>query len=656
MIKKLLNKTINPIILIDFIVMMVMGVVTVLFKKPYMYFGIAFILLAIAVRLFHLMYSEKTARKAISKITVDLQQQLDEMSKSFANDSPILICLVDKNGRLAWSNDKFAEVFESQEMFDEQVGSRFINLFFDKDATCEEIMIGDKHYTVNASVIQRHDGSMARMLFWQDVTERETLRQLYSESRACQVIVDIDNYDELISSAPTEEQSTIAAEIDRAIHNWALQMNAAIAKVKASRYSLTLEAKYINQLTKEKFPILDTMHEIQTKAEFPTTVSIGIGVGDAELTELQEFAEEAIDLALARGGDQAVIRTKGGDTRYFGGTLPAVEKRNKGRSRVIAHQLLSAIEASDKVIIMGHSNPDLDAFGAALGLYMLCKNIGKPAAVVLNEPSEGIEEAYKHIAKNEEYKIISHEVALANVSPSTLLIVADHHIQAISECPELIDKASRIALIDHHRKSANAIENTMLTHMEVYASSTSELVTEILQYSGGKGQINKQVAELLLAGITLDTKNFTTNAGARTFDAAAFRKKYGADNKVIKNYFKMRLELYQKKAAIIASAEILSNGVAVAYTRDSDKAMQVICAQAADELLDMIGVEAAFVAGRAEDFTTVSARSSSTINVQVIMEQLGGGGHQNVAAAQVDTSPEEAIAQIVNIMRKEEIL
>ena len=226
----------------------------------------------------------------------------------------------------------------------------------------------------------------------------------------------------------------------------------------------------------------------------------------------------------------------------------------------------------------------------------------------------------------------------------------------MSEDPQLIDMATRIVVIDHHRKSANAIENAMLTHMEVYASSASELITEILQYAADKGVITKQIAELLLAGIVLDTKNFTVNTGVRTFDAASFLKNKNADNKVVRSFFRTKLEVYQKKAALIASAEILSNGIAVAYTKDQDPGMQVICAQAADELLDMVGVEAAFVAGRAGDKTTVSARSNGKVNVQVIMEKLGGGGHQNVAAAQIEKGPEEAIAQIVGVMRQEEIL
>ncbi|MDO5331543.1 MAG: DHH family phosphoesterase [Bacillota bacterium] len=654
--KKLLKKTVTPVITIDFIVMLVMGVIILFCKKPYMYFGIGFIVLAGLVRVFHALFSEKTAKDTYQKLSSDLKQQVDEMTKAFSGSAPLLICLVDKNGRLYWSNDQFVEEFESQEAFDEKVGQKFINVFYDQPESVEEIVVDDKVFSVNGKYLQRHDGSMAKLLFWQNITARETIKQLYQDSRACMAIIDIDNYDELIESSPAEEQSTIVAEIDRAIHAFAIEMGASISKIKDSRYTITFEYKYIDKLRQEKFPILNAMHEIQTKADFPTTVSIGIGIGEPDLAALQQSAEDALDLAQARGGDQAVVRSRGGDIQYFGGTLPTVEKRNKGRSRVIAHQLLSAIEASDKVIIMGHANPDLDAFGSAMGMCSLCKNLNRPVAIVLDKPSEGIEEAFKEVASNKEWTFITHEQAEASITTNTLLILVDHHIQAMSEDPKLIDMATRIVVIDHHRKSANAIENAMLTHMEVYASSASELITEILQYAADKGVITKQVAEFLLAGIVLDTKNFTVNTGVRTFDAASFLKNKNADNKVVRGFFKIKLEAYQKKAALIANAEILSNGIAVAYTKDQDPSMQVICAQAADELLDMVGVEACFVAGRTEGKTTVSARSNGKINVQVIMEQLGGGGHQNVAAAQVDKGPEEAIAQIVNVMRQEEIL
>jgi len=655
--KKLFKKTLLPVIVIDFVIMLVMGAIVIVFKKPYMYFGFAFVGVAVLVRVFHLLFSEKNAVSTYKRYLENLDQEIDEMDKAFANSSPLLLCLVDKNGRLLWSNDKFASVFEDQECFDNLAGQRFIDIFFDQPEAVEEISVGDKVFSVSGKTVQRHDGSIARMLFWQNVTARETIKKLYIDSRACMGIVEIDNYDQLIESSPSEERSTIEAELDKNIRNWVLDIGGSISRVKTNRYVMTFENKYIEDMRTNKFPILDKMHDIETKADFPTTISIGIGVGESELSKLQESAEEALSLATARGGDQAVLRIKGGDPEYYGGTLPTVEKRNKGRSRVIAHQLLNAIEVSDKVMVMGHAKPDLDAFGAAMGMLSLCKNIGVPAALVMDEQSDGIRIAYDSMTSLDEYVVISHETALNKLTDNTLVISVDHHLAAIAECPELISAAKRIAVIDHHRKSANAIENALLSHMEVYASSTSELVTEIMLYSGDKGEMNKAVAEYLLAGIMLDTKNFTINTGVRTFDAAAFLKNQGADNKVVRNYFKMSLELYQKKAAIIANAQILSNGVAVAYTKENDPSMNIICAQAADELLDMNGVEAAFVSGRMEEnLTTVSARSLGKVNVQIIMEQLGGGGHQNVAAAQLKTSPEEAIAQVVNIMRNKDML
>ena len=653
--RKLLNETIKPVITIDFGIMLAMGIIALIIKKPLA--GIIILAAAVLSRVFHFYISERNAKNKFAALHKNLQEEADEMTKAFAAGSPLLTCMVSADGKLLWANDRFAEFFSDQEVFDKYAGKKFTDLFFDEKDAPEDIAIENKVWRVNASPVARPDGSMARMLFWQDISEQESIRQILKETKPCVAVIEIDNYDELIESAPIEEQSTIAASLDVAIRTWSQEMEAGLVKLKASRYAMFFENKHLTKLRENRFAILDRMHEIETKADFPTSLSIGISVGEASNEDLLESATEAVELAQARGGDQAVVRNRGGQAEYYGGTLPTVEKRNKGKSRVLAHSLARLISASDKVFIMGHVNPDMDALGAASGVYALAKNLGKSAAVVLDEPSEGIEIAYRAIRKEEgELSFISHDLALEMTTPSTLVVVVDCHRAAIAECPELLEKAGKLAVIDHHRKAADAIEGADLLHIEVYASSSSELISEMLQYSGNNGTISKFKAELLLAGIVLDTKNFTMNTGVRTFDAAAWLRRHGAENNVIKEYYKVSLEMFQKKANIIANAEILSNGIAVAYTRDSDSGMQILAAQVADELLDMKGVEASFVAGRIDGRTTVSARSNGKINVQVIMEALGGGGHQNVAGAQVDESPEEAIAKIVKIMREQEIL
>ena len=661
--KRVLKERIRPVVVIDFAIMAVLSVLLMIFKNVVL--GVVCLIVCVGAMFFHYYVTEKNAEKKYEAIIKSLREETDDMIKAFEKGAPLLMCLVDGNGNLLWANDKFVEVFDSQEKFNKLAGKKFVGKFFDNTDFIEEIYADEKCYSVSARPVTRSDGSQGLMLFWQNVTARETIKQLYMDSRPCAAMIEIDNYDAILEAVPVDEQSSMIALFDKTIRAWAHDMNAAVLKFRSSRYSVFFEQKYLEEQRKAAFPILNKMHEIATGADFPPSLSIGIAVGESDNADLLDSASDALEFAQARGGDQAVLRYKGGQTEYYGGALPTVEKRNKGKSRIVAHSLARLIDAADQVFIMGHKNPDLDALGAAIGIYALCKNAGKPSAIILDEPSDGIEDAYnaalKEGAQREKegvypYFFIPQSEALEHLTERTLVIVLDCHKAAIAESTELVEKASKLAVIDHHRKSQGAIEGADLVHMESYASSTSELVSEILQYSGDKGDITKFEAELLLAGIVLDTKSFTTNAGVRTFDAAAWLRRCGADNQVIKEYFKVNLEMFRKKSNIIASTEVLSNGIAVAYTKDSDSAMQMLVAQVADELLDMKGVEASFVAGRTEEKTTVSARSSGKVNVQVIMEALGGGGHQNVAAAQVDESPEEAIAKVVTIMREKEMI
>ena len=651
--KKLERNTILPILTIDLAVMLLLSVICMFFN---LYAGLACAVISVLVRLFHLYFSQRKSRKEFDKIRKNIEEEFDVVNKALISSSPLMTCMVATDGRLIWANDAFVSVFETESSFKEAAGSAFIDVFFGKDGISEDIIVGDESYTVQGKQLTRPDGTIAVMLFWFNTTELEKIKQESADRRFCAAVIDIDNYDEIIESTSTEEQSLVAAAIDKEIQNWAIDMGAAISKQRNSRYFMVFENRFMSDLIKRSFPILDNMHEIVTGADFPTSISVGVASGDLGFAELFESAQELMELAQARGGDQVALRNNNSDVEYFGGTLPAVEKRSKGKSRVMAHVLSRRIQDADKVFVMGHKNPDMDAFGAAIGMYTLAENLSKSVSIVMNEPSDAVEAAFNQAIESGRYIFETHDEALARVTKDSLIIVVDNHIAAISECPQLLESGARIAVIDHHRKSENAIERISVSHMESYASSASELVTELLQYSQARDNVSRFAANVLLAGIMLDTKNFLVNTGVRTFEAASWLRRKGADNADIRAFFKMRLDLYQKKANIIASAEILTNGIAVAYTRDSDEAMQMVCAQAADSLLDMNGVEAAFVAGRSLTQTVISARSLGKVNVQVIMEDMGGGGHQNVAAAQVDEGPEESIAKIVNIMREKKIL
>ncbi len=509
----------------------------------------------------------------------------------------------------------------------------------------------------NASVIREHmdaaginaDGTLTDKAA---AAEIERLKKASEDSASCIALINIDNYDELLASSPAEEQSGISAEIDKKIRAWTQYMDAAVTRVRSNRYLAQFENRCLAEQRRSQFPIINQMHEVETQADFPTSISIGIGAGSESFSKLQDLAEEAMDLALGRGGDQAVIKSAGGDIEYFGGSLPSVEKRNKGRARIVAHVLMQLVKSSDRVLIMGHSRPDMDSIGSAIGMYTFAKSAGKPADIILNDVGQAIDVIYGAALKAGSYSFISSEKALQLVTSDTLVILVDTHIPQITECPEIFEKGPKVAVIDHHRKSKDAVDNPTLMHMETYASSASELVTELLQYAVDKSDIGKFDAEALLAGIIVDTKSFAINTGVRTFEAASWLRRMGADIPTVRSFFKLRLDFFKKKSNIIASAEILPGGIAVAYTRDTDPAMQVLVAQAADELLDIRGVTAAFAAGRGVNRTMVSARSLGQLNVQTVMEKMGGGGHINIAAAQVEEGPEEAIARVVSIMRE----
>ncbi|MBR5730633.1 MAG: DHH family phosphoesterase [Firmicutes bacterium] len=648
--KRKLSKEISqPFMIIGLIVMLAMSAVIIWFHK---YIGAGAFVLTAAVYLFHMRYTTDYVERTLEKNEKTVFKEREGYMEAVSYGAPLLICVVSRNGEIIWSNQAFDKVFEDAELKGRFINSRTVEPFFSAADTQIKTEVGGRHFVVTGTDADFR-GHERRMLFWNDSSEKEALQELFNMTRPCAAYINVDNYDEMLEASPAEEQSGIAAQIDRTIHNWAISMEAVLIRARSDRYLMIFESRYLPQLKETRFPILNQMHDIETNADFPPSLSIGVCTDDDSLEDLQNGAQAALDLALGRGGDQAVVRGANGDTEYYGGALPAVEKRNKGKSRVMAHIFAQLIDTADNVLILGHARPDMDCFGAALGVYALVNNMGKPVSIILEEPGDGIELIYAAAKAQDSYKFINHEEAMAALGPETLVVMVDHHRAAISEFPQLIRAADKIALIDHHRRSGDAVDKAVLSYMETYASSASELVSELLQYSGERGVISRFEAEALLSGIALDTKSFTVNAGVRTFEAASWLRRSGADMANIKSFFKVGLDFYQKKSRIVSSAEVLPNGVAVAYTREDDPSMQVLVAQVADELLDMKGVEASIVAGREGRQTLVSARSAGKINVQTLMEKLGGGGHQTGAAAQVQEGPEEAIAKAVAIMREE---
>ena len=645
--RKFFVSLIRQLTRIDIVMMALLALVVLWFN---LIAGIACIVAVACVVLAHNRLLAGPIGKQIDDYEERFVKSLSDTGSAFLSNAPMPVCISNRDCALFYTNESFDKLFADGEDFRRKVGKNFIRQFYDNPALRANVSVGIRSYRVSAAEIGPIEEDR-RLFFFENISAAQIIKRMFRQSRICVALVNVDNYDELIASSPVEQQSSITADIDRRVMASAQGRGSAVAKIRDNRYMEIFEERYLDGLRSGNFPLLEEMHEVKTSADFPTSISIGVGRGAASLSDLQNYAETALDLALGRGGDQAVIKSRGRDAEFFGGALTTVEKRNKGKSRIMAHALWQLLSGADKVLIMGHKNPDLDAIGSSIGISALARCCGVPNYIVMNDVYDGIDLLYNAARASGLYSFMTSDEAILSITENTVLVVTDVMIPYMTECPQLLDRVEKKVVIDHHRRGKDSIADPTLTYTETYASSASELVTELLQYSGDKVSLEKFDADALLAGITLDTKNFTVNTGVRTFEAASWLKRCGADTAEVRGFFKSRLDAYKKKVNMIASAELVADGIAVAYTNDSDVSMQILVAQAADELLEMRGIRAAIVAGRGPDSTVVSARSDGSVNVQTLMEKLGGGGHVNVAAAQVPDAPELAIQNVVRIVR-----
>ena len=570
---------------------------------------------------------------------------------------PVPMCVIDEKGKVTHANHLIGSVF----LYDEIIGIDFFQLTGIKYAELAVASDAGKFLTTKKNgkifrVLANREYDMKEghfFVFFNDITELESVRTAYNDEKVCVAVVRIDNYDEMIASTPPDMRMQLSSQIDKTIRKWAANLNASLINNKEDEYNIYFHHYYLDKITSGKFAILDEVRQIETEADFPVSLSIGVGVGGDNIRETEEEGDAALELALGRGGDQAVVKQKN-QTDYYGGRMQTVEKSNKGKSRVITHLLKQLIDETEQIFIMGHSNPDTDAFGSALGMFRVCKTCGRDPYIVLNEVSESLQVVYQQAAENPEYTFINSERAIQLADENSLLIIVDTHRPSYLECRELLELVGKIAIIDHHRKAADAIPNADLHYIEAYASSASELVAEILQYTGPKRVLRKLEAEALLGGIFIDTNRFAVKTGVRTFEAAAWLRRCGADTTEVKRFFQTDMDIFRVRAKGIASAVFHSNGVATSICEGENQEAQIINSQIADELLNIKGVKAAFVAGRnAEGKTVVSARSLGAINVQVIMEKMGGGGHLTTAGAQLpDKSPEEVLDMVKELVNE----
>ena len=493
------------------------------------------------------------------------------------------------------------------------------------------------------------------MLYWIDKTEYLNLESKYNEEKNVIATIQVDGYDEVLQSAPEERRPLINVEIDKILASLEVSCNGALEKTSKDKYFLVLSKNELDKLEADKFSILDKIREINQENNLPVTISMGIGIEGKTINENFKLAQGALDLALGRGGDQAVIKTKD-KSIFYGGKSKAVEKKTKVKSRLIGHALREIILESKEIYIMGHKYPDMDAMGAAVGIYDICKSCNKNANIVLNASNDSIDEFVNRIKNSNYYTnvFISKDDAIKNCTKDTLVIVVDTHRPNFTECPELLKMSEKIVVIDHHRRGVEFINDTVLLFHETYVSSTCEMVTELVQYMEEDVKINKLTAEGLMAGISLDTKNFAFKTGVRTFEAASYLKKAGADTIEVKKLFNSNLEDFITKAEIIQSTKVINNKICLAYCNADINNINIVVAQAADELLSIKDVEASFVLGKTKSGTIfISARSLGSINVHVLMEKLGGGGHIDIAGAQLENvSLEEGYKMVSDIIKQ----
>ena len=604
-------------------------------------------------------FANNKRKSEISETLQDLTLTVDSAAKTSLINSPFPLIILETDGNVVWKSSKFATEFEDIDI------NTFVNdLVYDlkeeiktkKDKTDKSILrniqvnkrqyrmvgkfVNSKRYSKNEK-----DEYMA-IIYFIDETENIKLQKEYNDSKSCVGIIMIDNYEENMQMLESEEKAQYIAEIDKVIYEWTNETNGILIKSDRDRYIYIFEQRYLEKIKEDKFSLLDKIKELDPKQKVQFTLSIAISnEGEVDKDKFKS-AQTAMDIVLGRGGDQAVVR-QNDIYKFFGGRAQEVEKRTKVKARVVAHALENLIKESSKVMVMGHMNPDIDAMGSAIGIYRLAKSLDKNAYIIASNTAS-LQNFRESLTEEPEYEdvIISKEVAEENIDEDTLLVVVDTHKVNYVESEEVLKKASKIVIIDHHRRSADYIENATLTFQEVYASSAAELVTELLQYAEVNVELKKIEAEALYAGIMMDTKSFTFKTGVRTFEAAAYLRKCGVDIIRVKKWFQSDLESFNKIADIVRKAEIVNDSIAIALCDgEKSKDISLLCAKAADELLTISDVTASFVLGDTGEKVCISGRSIGDINVQVILEKLGGGGHITLAGAQVEGMTLEEVKQ-----------
>lgn len=558
---------------------------------------------------------------------------------------PIGLVVLDEDDHIEWINQYMSEHLETN-VISEPVNEVFPNILKQLEKVQEiEIEHGQYHYHVRHSEEEN-------CLYFFDITEQVHTNELYEESKPIIATLFLDNYDEITQNMNDTQRSEINSMVTRVISRWASEYNIYFKRYNSDQFVAYLNQKILAEIEESNFEILSQLREKSVGYRAQLTLSIGVGEGTENLIDLGELSQSGLDLALGRGGDQVAIKNMNGNVRFYGGKTDPMEKRTRVRARVISHALKDILTEGDKVIIMGHKRPDLDAIGAAIGVSRFALMNNLEAYVVLNEEDidPTLRRVMDEIDKKPELKerFVTSDEAWDMMTSKTTIVVVDTHKPEMVLDENILNKANRKVVIDHHRRGESFISNPLLVYMEPYASSTAELVTELLEYQPTEQRLTRLESTVMYAGIIVDTRNFTLRTGSRTFDAASYLRAHGADTILTQHFLKDDVDTYINRSELIRTVEVQDNGIAIAHGSDEKIYHPVTVAQAADELLSLEGIEASYVvAKREDDLIGISARSLGSINVQLTMEALSGGGHLTNAATQLKGfTIEEAINRL----------
>ena len=647
-----------------------------LVSRTKIYLVIIFILLVILSYLKHQMiipsiiiyvailaytyFANNKRRSEISEQLQDLTLTVDSAAKSSLINAPFPLLILETDGNVVWRSSKFITEFANIDI-NNYISDLIIDIKDEieknkdqkRKSIVKNIEIGKRKYKVQGEFAKTKKSERKKVaeymliLYFIDETEKYELEKENENRKTCVGIIMVDNYEEVMQRVDTEQKAQLMAKVESTIYDWVNETNGILVKEDRDTYVYIFEQRNLDKIKEEKFAILDSIKDIVRKDKIQLTLSIAISNEGETDKDVYKSASAAMDVILGRGGDQAVIR-ENGKYQFFGGKAEEVEKRTKVKARIVAHALEELMSECEKVIIMGHTNPDIDAMGSAMGIYRMATSLRKEAFILTDTGVASLKEFIENTQNDYKDVLINKETALSKIDSETLLVVVDTHKKSYVEEPELLNKTNKIVVIDHHRRSADFIDQSILTFQEVYASSASELVTELIQYTQNEVELQQIEAESLYAGIMMDTKNFTFKTGVRTFEAAAYLRRCGVDIIKVKKWFQSDLESYNKISEIVRKSEIIHDTIAISSYEVQEKDTSLICAKAADELLTIGNITASFVLGTMGDKICISGRSIGDINVQMILEKLGGGGHITLAGAQLENKTiEEAKQELI---------